>query len=77
MEITPLGKFVIRTNRVDIETFYDKEKLKYGFVISRIGKDNQNYLSLLNGDFIYNTPREARHEAKGLIRKIRKIKIRE
>ena len=75
MEITPLSEFVIRTNRVNIETFYDKEKLKYGFVISRTGKDN--YLLVINGDFIYDTQREAKHEAKGLIRKIRKIKIRE
>jgi len=75
VEITPLSEFVIRTNRVNIETFYDKEKLKYGFVISRTGKDN--YLLVINGDFIYDTQREAKHEAKGLIRKIRKIKIRE
>ncbi len=70
MEITPLAEFVIRTNRVEVETFYDKEKLKYGFSVSRTAKGN--YLLLINGDFIYNTKREARREAKGLVRKIRK-----
>lgn len=77
MEITPLGEFIIRTNRVDIETFYDKEKLRYGFVISITRKDNYNYFPIINGNFIYSTQREAKHEAKGLIRKIRKIKIKE
>lgn len=64
---------VIQGNDVNVETYLDKDRKKYGFVISRM--ERSNYREIVSTTPVYDSKRQARKAGKNFVSEVRKMDL--
>jgi len=73
MQIPRTEGLIIQGNEVSVNTYFNKEQTKYGFVISRMEKGEDS--PLIKSGLDYATLEEAMESGQDLVAKIREIDL--